>query len=107
MMSPPNFNNRRLFMTAAIKRPRTSGMEAATLRQVSRTWHLPTQHFNSTPLSDISNPRRGIPQGNGIRVLGVQGNVVSAADLNYPAEIHHRDSVGNQPSKRQVVSDEE
>ena len=43
----------------------------------------------------------------GVRVLRRSEDLFSRADLDDPAEVHHRDAVGDVPCQAEIVSDDE
>ena len=94
---------------AAIERARTPRAEPAAGRDVRGVRRFADQDRAACPfaLRRWLRGRRDRDERPGVGVLRAADDPLGRSDLHDPAEVHHRDPVGDDPRQRQVVGDEQ
>ena len=90
---------------AAVHSDRASRVEAAAGRRIRRVGHVTGQvdwqHAGAIGVRDRGHERLGV------RVLRIRPHGLGRADLHDPAQVHHRDAVGDLADDRQIVGDQD
>ena len=87
----------------AVGQGRAARVEPAAAGDPGRVGHLALEHDRLDPL-DLRHDRQ---QGPGVRVLRRLQDLLGRAALDDPAEVHHRDPVGDVPGQPEVVGDDD
>ena len=86
-------------------RPMAAGVEDAARRRVGGAWNSPSSRIRARTFAvDV---RDGRQQRLGVQIIRTLNTCLGAADLHDPAEVHHRDPVGQVAHHAQVVRDQQ
>src|SRR5438093_8528252 len=100
-----DLRKRRIFILADLRREGAPGVKGAARRRVPRAWHFASQ---DEPLLQLcSSEEMGRPQqSSGIRMLGLEEDLLEGPRLHYLPRVHYGDPVTHVPDHGEVVGNE-